>query len=73
MKPKQGTDLEAMLRTAAAESGLSMLAISKRTGLPYACVHGFASGTQTLRLTSAERLLDGLGLTVEIRPAKAKG
>ena len=72
MKPKQGSGLEAKLRAAAAESGLSMLAMSKRAALPYATIHDFLKSGQTLRLTSAERLLNGLGLTVELRPKKGK-
>lgn len=64
--------LEGQLRDAARKSGLSMLQISKRTGLPYAVVHRFLNDPDlTITLRSASKLAVMLGY--ELRATRKGG
>jgi|GEM_PF-5826946 len=54
------------------KTGLSLKAISDRSGLAYCSVHGFVRGYSDLKLESAAKLAKMLGL--ELRPVgKQKG
>lgn len=57
------------LKSAAKRSGLSMLAISKATGLNYQTVHGFLTGERDIAVSTAQALADLLDL--ELRPKAA--
>ena len=59
-----------VIRQAFKKSGLSILALSKRSGVPYAAVHGLVNGNSDARLTTASKVCAVLGL--ELRP-KRKG
>ncbi|GMU37714.1 MAG: XRE family transcriptional regulator [Planctomycetota bacterium] len=63
-------NLTQSLKAAAKRSGLSMLAISKATGLNYQTVHGFLKGERDIALSSAVKLADVLDL--ELRPKASK-
>ena len=63
-------DIEETLRRAAQNSGTSILALSKRSGVGYNALYYFTKGTRSLRLTSASRLADALGL--ELKPIKKR-
>lgn len=65
------TDLAKTLRGAIERSGLSMAAVAKLAGLPYAGIYRFVVYEKDLTLDSASRLCEALGL--ELRPAAAKG
>ena len=60
--------VEQTLRRAARESGLSMLQLSKRSGLRYQTVYGFCTQSRGVTLESASKLCELLGL--ELRPAR---
>ena len=51
-----------ILKKAYAESGLSMKALSERSGVPYASVHGTLVGNRDPQLSTVERLSRVLGL-----------
>ncbi len=65
------TDIEQQLREAVKRTGLSLKAISDRSGLAYCSVHGFANGYAGLTLESAARLAAFLEL--ELRPKRKGG
>ena len=50
------------LRKAFAESGMSMKALSERSGVPYASVHATFTGNRDPQLSTVERLSRVLGL-----------
>jgi transcriptional regulator with XRE-family HTH domain len=62
--------IENVVRRAARESGMSMLELSKRTGLGYQTVYGFCSQSRGITLESAGKLCELLGL--ELRPVKRR-
>lgn len=66
MKHKR-TDLAEQLRRAWRESGLSRYMLAKRSGVGYSIIHRFAAGERDLKLQTASKLCDVLGL--ELRPA----
>ena len=59
------------LRKAFAESGMSMKALSERSGVPYASVHATFTGNRDPQLSTVERLCKVLGL--ELTTVKRKG
>ncbi len=59
------------LKAAARRSGMSMNAMSKRTGLAYQIVHGFLTKERDITVTSASKLADLFEL--ELRPKAKKG
>ncbi|MCK6465098.1 MAG: helix-turn-helix transcriptional regulator [Phycisphaerae bacterium] len=61
------------LKAAAKRSGLSMNAISKRTGLNYQTVHGFLTGERDIAVSTAQRLADLLDLELRPKASKAAG
>lgn len=63
-------DLAKQLRDAARKSGMSMLALSQRAGVPYAGIHTFMVKEGGLTLTTASRLAELLGL--ELRPVRRR-
>ncbi len=64
------TDLAETIRKAAAASGLSMLQLSKRTGIHYAAVHGFIGEYRDITLRTASKLCKLLEL--ELRPVRKR-
>ena len=63
-------DVEQQLKDATLKSGLSMLEISKRSGVPYSAVHGFMTSDRRLSLRSGAKLAAMLGL--ELRPVQPR-
>ena len=55
-------DIEKQLRDAALKSGLSILALSKRSGVAYSGMHGFLTGNRRITLRVAARLAAALNL-----------
>lgn len=67
-------DIERQLKDAARQSGLSMYALSKRSGVNYSGLHGFLTGDRRLSLRVAARLAVVLGLELHpVRRGKQKG
>ena len=62
--------IDAQIRAAMTASGLNRFEISKRSGVAYSNIHGFAAGVRSLETRTADRILKALGLTFTIRPAK---
>lgn len=62
-------DFGDMIRSAFKRSGLTMLAVSRRSGVPYSLIHGLLAGTKNSRLTTAAKVCEVLGL--ELRPRKS--
>jgi len=61
--------IEDQLRDVVRSSGLSIKAVSDRTGIPYAAVHGFVTDDErTIMLRTAGKLATLFGL--ELRPMK---
>ena len=58
------------IRTTFRESGLSMKALSDRSGVFYSAVHGFLTGDQDITLKTAAKLTKTLGL--ELRPVRRR-
>lgn len=58
------------LRSAVNAAGLSMLQVSKQTGIPYKSVHAFISGYGDMTLASGSKIAELFGL--ELKPAKPK-
>lgn len=63
-------DLGDQLRVAFVESGMSRFELSKRAVISYAIVHRFAAGDRDIRLETASKIADVLG--VELRPRRGK-
>lgn len=61
--------LTARVRAAIAESGLSLREIGRRSGLPNPVVSRFVSGERGVTSETLDRLIAGLGLLAELRPA----
>ncbi len=64
------SDLEKQLREAAQKSGLSMLTISKRTGVPYSAIHSFLASKRGMTLATASKI--ATLLEIEFRSAERK-
>ncbi len=64
------TNIQQQLRDAARKSGLSLKAMSDRSGVGYQSMHGFVRGYSDLKLESAAKLATLLGL--ELRPARKR-
>ena len=58
--------LSEQLHEAVKASGLSLYRIAKDSGLSYAIVHRFMSNGRGITLETAERLIQGLNLTVAL-------
>ena len=68
------SDIEAQLLEAARQSGLSMKALSDRSGIPYSAVHGFLKSDRRITLRYGAKLADVLGLGLRpIRRPRSKG
>ena len=61
-------DIERQLKDAARRSGLSMKALSERSGIWYASIHGFLVNNRQISIGTAARLAEALGL--ELRPKR---
>lgn len=67
-------NLSDQLRKAMEKSGFSLHALSVGTGIDYAAIHRFYHGERDMRLGTASRLADFLGLKlVQVRKPKKKG
>lgn len=66
--------LQDQLRQAVQDSGLSLYAIAKGSGIAYPVLYRFASGERDLTLQTASRLADyfGMRLTRPRRPKKGE-
>jgi len=62
--------LTEQLHKAVHGSGLSLYRVAKATRTPYAVIHGFAKGNRNIKLETADRLAELLGmkLTTPKRP-----
>ena len=58
-------DLGEAIRERFQASGLSILQVSKRSGVPYAITHGLLKGYRDVRLQAATKIVDVLGLARE--------
>ena len=65
-------DIERQLKDATHRSELNMLALSKRSGVPYSAVHGFVTGDRAITLRSAAKLARVLGLELRHRQKAGK-
>ena len=71
-KKSARTDLAKQLRAAFVKSGLSRFALSKRSGVSYSVVHRFVAGDRDIKMETASRLCDVLGLELQqVRSMKA--
>lgn len=62
------------IRLAFERSGLSIKALSRRAGIPYASAHGFVKNGRNLSLETVEKLCATLGLELRpVRRGKRKG
>ncbi len=68
-KRERRVDLAEQLRAAFEASGMSRFELCKRSGVSYSVVHRFIGGERDIRMETASRLADVLG--VELR-AKRK-
>ena len=67
-------DLRQQLIEAVERSGLTRKQIADETGLSYSMIHGLADGTRDVRLDSASRIANVLGLELRsVRRGKRKG
>lgn len=67
-RKRRPIDLAEQLRKAFARSRMTRYELGKRAGVPYATIHRFVAGERDIRLTTASRLADVLG--VEFRPTR---
>jgi transcriptional regulator with XRE-family HTH domain len=58
------------LQNAIRDAGESRYSISKRTGISQAMLSRVLSGERGMRLEMIDRLMDGLGLEIVIRPRR---
>ncbi len=71
-KQKRLTATEA-LRQAIAESGMNFLQLEKHTGVLRQSLMKFVRGEQSLRLDVADKLMEALGVRVELGPIRTSG
>ncbi|MHB9066000.1 MAG: helix-turn-helix domain-containing protein [Pirellulaceae bacterium] len=64
MKDRRTKDAETILRRAIAESGETVAAIARATGLRQSTVQRFAAGNSSISLSRADKLFRYLGLAV---------
>ena len=64
------TDLAGQLREVIRRSGLNRKQVADQTGISYAAIHGFVGGTRDMRLSTASKVAELLG--VELRPMRRK-
>lgn len=64
---KKRTKLDDQIRQAIQESGLTLYAISERTGINYAALHRFVHRKVDARISSVDKLAELLGLTLTKR------
>lgn len=68
MAKRKKTDLAQQLRAAFEKSGLSRFGLARQSGVPYSVVHRFMEAERDVRLGTASKMADVLG--VEIRPLR---
>lgn len=61
-----------LLRQAVKRTGLSMSAVSKRSGVPYAVVYGAMKSGKSITVVSLEKIAAALELEIVIRPKADK-
>ena len=64
------SDIERQLKNAARKSGLSMKALSDRSGVFYSAVHGFMTSDRGITLRTAAKLARVLGLELRSKPKR---
>ncbi len=64
------SEMGRLIRSTFKKSGLSILALSKRSSVPYATAHGVIRGTRDPSLSNTEKLCKVLGL--ELKPIKRR-
>ena len=62
MRANPKNDLAELIRLRFRATGLSILQLAKRSGVPYAAAHGFVNGTRDPVLSTAAKLCKTLGL-----------
>jgi len=67
----QRIDLGEQLRAAFVRSGLSRFELARRAGVSYAIIHRFAGADRDIRLETASKIAEVLGM--ELRPIKKAG
>ena len=60
------------LKKAISESGLSLREIARRSGVDIGVISRFMSGSRTPTLDTADRIIEAMGLDVELRPRKTQ-
>ena len=74
MSTRQNTGAMAdLIRQTFADSGMSLKRLSVRSGVPYACVHGFFTGKRDPALSTIQKWADELGLEFVLKRRKRKG
>jgi transcriptional regulator with XRE-family HTH domain len=68
---KQGS-ATAAIKKAIAESGLPLREIARRSGVDVGVISRLIAGSRTPTLETADRIIDALGLDVELKPRQAK-
>lgn len=69
---KRNKSMREIVRQAFRESGLSMKALSDRSGVPYSSVHGMLTAGADVSISTIERVAPVLGLELVAKP-KRKG
>ncbi len=67
---KRQSMLDKQLLAAFRESGMTRYELSKRSGAPYAAIHGWVAGTRSLTLATASKVCKVLGL--ELGPKRKR-
>lgn len=70
---KRNKNVMEQLRQAVKQSGLSINAISKRTKLPYAVVHGLVRHRKSVTVITLEKIAAALELDIILQPKSESG
>jgi hypothetical protein len=72
MKPKRLTATDALLQ-AITECGLPFIELERRTGVKRQSIMKFARRERTMYLDAADKLMEALGVTVQLGPIPTAG
>jgi len=64
-KTKQSATVTDQLKKAIAASGLTLYRVAKDSGVPYAALHRFMGGSQSITLATADKLAAYLKLNLK--------
>jgi transcriptional regulator with XRE-family HTH domain len=67
-----GAPATTALRKAITDSGLALREITRRSGVDVGVISRFMKGTRTPTLKTADRIIEALGLDVELKPRETK-